>query len=169
MEMIKLLLSILQLLIIVITSLWAYFRFRKENPLHPRIEFDLDCKFYGPQLDFYLASMTISVRNKGNVEHRFEEIRLKIRGICIDTPLAEFERFPPMLEFPIELVKTVNIVPKALGYYFVRPNVNQAFNFTSRIPANIRFIKVKASFKYQRSDEIHTAVGVFDIQEKISL
>ena len=155
----------LQLLIILVSALWAFFRFRKEGPLHPRIEFDVNCKFFGPHHNAYLTCFTINASNKGNVEHKFNEIRLKVLGIRTNEPLKEFEAYAPMVEFPHIILKEINIVPEDFGYFFVRPGVNQAFNFTTSIPAEIRFILVRATFKYKSTNKPHTAERVFEVKE----
>ncbi len=139
-NLIDVIIKSIQLLIILISAMWAYFRFRKEHPLHPRIEFDINCKFFGPQQNSYLTSFTISANNKGNVEHEFSEIRLRVLGIKTGQPLTDFLERPPMANFPVEIMKGVNIVPPKFKRFFVRPGVNQAFNYTTQVHENIRFI-----------------------------
>lgn len=156
----------IQLLVILLSAIWAYFRFRREGPLHPRIEFGIDCKFYGPQSNSYLTSFSVTANNKGNVEHKFKEIRLRVLGIKANQTFTEFERYPPMVNFPEIIMKRVNIVPPTYGYYFVRPNVNQTFNYTTQIQADIRFIIVRATFEYQKTEEIHTTEQVFEVKEE---
>ena len=163
-NLIDVILNSIELLILIISGVWAYFRFRKEDPLYPRIEFDINCKFLGPQQNSYLTSFTISANNKGNVEHKFSEIRLRVRGIKEGEPLTEFKKYSPMVNFPEELMKDVNIVPTKFKYFFVRPGVNQAFNYVTQIPGNIRYIIVRATFEYQRTDELHTAEKVFEVK-----
>lgn len=158
----------IQLLTIIVGALWAYFRFRKEDPLHPRIEFDIDCKFFGPQQNSYLASFTVSASNKGNVEHKFSEIRLRVRGIKINEPLTEFKEYSPMVNFPEKIMEGVNIVPSKFGYFFVRPGVNQGFHYATQVSGDIRFIIVRATFKYKITDELHTAEKVFEVKEEIN-
>jgi hypothetical protein len=109
-DLIGIILNSTQLLILLISAVWAFFRFQKEGPLHPRIEFDINCRFFGPQKNSYLASFIISANNKGNVEHRFSEIRLKVRGIKTDDLLEEFKEYPPMVNFPMGIMKGINIV-----------------------------------------------------------
>jgi hypothetical protein len=157
-------LNSIQLLVLLVSALWAYFRFRKEDPLLPRIEFEINCQFFGPQQNSYLAAFIITANNKGNVEHRFSEIRLKVRGIKAGETLSEFKDFAPMVNFPVEIIKGVNIVPTKFGYFFVRPGVNQTFNYATQIPEHICFIIVRATFKYEETDELHTAERVFEVK-----
>jgi hypothetical protein len=39
----------------------------KERTYKPHIQFSIDCKFYGPENDYYLAEFIVSAHNKGNV------------------------------------------------------------------------------------------------------
>ena len=110
-NLVTIIINSIGLVITVIGIIWAYFRFRRENPLYPRIEFNLDCKFFTPQHNSCLTAITISANNKGNIEHKFSEIRIRIRGIKNNEPLKEFKEYPPMVEFPVEVMKGVNIVP----------------------------------------------------------
>ena len=157
-------LNVLELIVLIISAIWAYFRFRKENPLHPRIEFDINCNFLGPQHDSYLTSFIISAHNKGNVEHKFSEIKLRVLGIKTKDTLTDLEGYSPMVKFPQVIMKGVNIVPNKYGYFFVRPGVNQTFNYTTQVLSDIRFIIVRAAFKYQSTNEIHTAEKVFEVK-----
>ena len=157
-------LNAIQAGILVAGAIWAFIRFKMEDPLHPRIEFAIDCKFFGPQAGSYLTVFTVSARNKGNVEHTFAGIRLRVRGIKDKEPLTEFTKYPPMTNFPETIMKEVNIVPPEFKYFFVRPGIDQDFNYVTQIADNIRFIIVRATFKYKKSNELHTAENVFEVK-----
>jgi hypothetical protein len=161
---IGLIISGIQLLVVLGGVVWAFIRFRNEDPLYPRIEFDIKSEFFGPQSNAYLTSFTISANNKGNVEHKFTEIRIRVRGIKKNATLTEFEKYPPMVKFPEKIMEKVNIVPPELKYFFVRPGVNQAFQYATQIPDDIHFIIVRATFKYQSTGELHTAERVFEVK-----
>jgi hypothetical protein len=106
----------------------------------------------------------IHATNRGNVEHRFPEIRLRVRGLRSDAALTAWKGREPLLEFPEEEFETANIVPKKLEYYFARPGVHQRFTFLTSVPASWRFIIARATFKYEATDEIHTAERAFEIK-----
>jgi hypothetical protein len=163
-NLVDMILKSLETFIILVSALWAYFRFKKEDPLYPRIEFDISCNVFGPQQDSYLTSFTVTANNKGYVEHKFSEIHLRVLGIKASEPLMEFQKFPPMVSFPEKILKEINIVPPHYEYYFVRPGVNQEFNFATQIPVNIRFILVRATFIYQSTKEIHSTEKVFEVK-----
>ncbi len=152
-----------QLLIVAATSAWAYYRFRKEGTLDPRIEFDIDCKFFGPHHNYYLASTLITASNKGNIEHKFKEIIIRVRGIHHEDTFQIFKKCPPTIEFKEVIVNDINIIPSKEGYYFVRPGIKQDFSCSYRIDSNIKFISVHARFIYEKTQEPHTTERIFEL------
>jgi hypothetical protein len=157
-------LGITQTAIVIGGTVWAYFRFFREGVHKPRIEFDVECSFLGPQQGRYVAAFMIHAINRGNVEHRFSEIRLRVRGIKSSAALNAWKDHEPLLEFPDQEFETVNIVPKELEYYFVRPGIDQRFSFVTSVPAGWRFIITRATFKYETTDELHTAEKAFEVK-----
>lgn len=155
-------LSAIQLFAILVGGMWAYFRFSREGTHTPRIELDLACTFLesaNPKDSHRVAAFTIHARNKGYIEHKFESISLRLRGIKSDALLAVRE--DKRLEFPEPLMKA-ELIPKEAGYYFVRPGVEQQVTFTTIIPADVRFVLARAEFKYENSDDRHSVEKVFD-------
>src|SRR5258708_19933982 len=69
-----------QLLLLVVGAVWAYYRFWREGSHRRRVEFRIDCVFFGPQQDQYLAEFKLHAVNKGLVVHRFPSIELRVRG-----------------------------------------------------------------------------------------
>jgi hypothetical protein len=153
-----------QTAIIVGGAIWAYIRFFREGMHRPRIELDIECSFFGPQNDRYVAAFVIHATNRGNIEHRFNEIRLRVRGIKSDMPLQALKEHEPLLAFPEEDFDTVNIIAKKPRYYFVRPGVHQKFSFVTSIPASWKFVLARASFKYEASNELHTSERAFEVK-----
>ena len=99
------------------------------------------------------------VENKGNVEQRFDDIRVSIRGI-VEAPLKELEGYEPRLEFPLKLADA-SLVANKLKYYFVRPKVKQKFPLVVKIPSGNIVILVRATFRYENTNEIHSAERSF--------
>ena len=67
----------------------------------PHIEFDIDCKFFGPHQGKYAAEFILSANNKGITKHEFTSIILRVLGIKQDAPLAYWtRRYEHRLEFP---------------------------------------------------------------------
>lgn len=153
----------LQFIGVVVGAFWVFTRFRREGPNQPRIEFTIACRFLGPVDGEYVAAFEIYANNKGYVEHRFTEIRLKVLGIKHDEKLSEWRTHEPRLYFPTTLVRGVNLVPEELEYYFVRPGVDQSFSFVTRVPAEFRFLAARATFKYRATGDIHTSERVFEV------
>jgi len=54
----------------------------------PQIEFSIDCKFHGPQRDWYIVEVLLTVRNRGRVKQEFHQVTLRIRGIEQDQALS---------------------------------------------------------------------------------
>jgi hypothetical protein len=67
------------------------------------------------------------------------------------------------INFPEKIMEGINIVPPKFGYFFVRPNVNQSFNYVTHVSEEIRFIIVRATFKYKITGDIHAAEKVFEV------
>ena len=146
---------------------WAYFRFKKEGVHSPRIELDLDCAFLGPQQGNYVAAFSIYAENKGQVEHRFKEIRLRVRGIRRNEVLVEWDERRPMLLFPDLIMSKANVVPPDYKYFFVRPSVRQRISYVTPISEEFSFILARLTFMYGSSNEIHTAERVFEVPEAL--
>jgi hypothetical protein len=169
---IELLTQIIETLTIVIGGAWGIYKFLWENPLKPKVEFDFDCAFLGAQQGTYLAVFTVHVRNKGIIEHETNEIRITIRGIKNGTFIGLHKKEEmKMAAFPDKLVDEVNIVAKRDDkkykefYYFIRPGINQDFNYVTPIPEGYRFLLVKCSFKYKKDGiSVHTTERVFEVK-----
>ena len=153
----QMILPYIQTAIVIIGAVWAYFRFFREGTHNPRVQFDIDCDFLGPQNGRYVAAFTVTAKNCGHIEQHFKEIRIRMRGIENGVDLITWNERPPLLEFPLEEFDTYNIIPSRSEYFFVRPGVEQRFSFVTSVPENWKFILARATFKYQKTNEIHTA------------
>ena len=153
-----------EIAIAIVGGIWVYKRFRHEGAAKPRIEFDVRCRFLGPIQDAYVAAFEVHAKNCGLVEHRFQEIRLKVLAIRSDATLQMWQGHEPRLLFPEQLVRGVNLVPRELGYYFVRPGVDQSFSYVIPIPKDLRFLVARATFLYEATGDLHTAERVFEVR-----
>lgn len=156
--------AVLQTVGVGIGALWAYLRFWREGIHRPRIEFDIQCTFLGVQNNARVISFAAMAKNKGNVEHRFSRVSLRVRGIKATGTLGR--RPDERLDFPDPLLKA-ELVPEEFGYYFVRPGVEQPFTFTTTIPSDTRFILARAAFKYENSEDLHTSERVFEVPQAV--
>jgi hypothetical protein len=157
-------LSLATLLTVLAAGAWAYFRFSREGAHKPRIEFDLECAFFGPQRGVFVMAFSIYADNKGQLEHRFDEIRLRVRAIRRNHLLEEWEVRRPLLLFPEVVIQRANVVPPEYGYFFVRPGVRQRISYVTSIPAEFSFILARITFRYQRTGDVHTAERAFEIR-----
>jgi hypothetical protein len=128
-----------------------------------RIEFDVDCEFLGPQSGRFVAAFSIYADNKGQVEHRFDEIRLRVRGIRRDSPLLDWGARAPLLAFPEEIIARANVVPPEFGYFFARPGVRQRVSFVTSVPSDQAFLLARVTFRYKGSSDLHTAERAFEV------
>jgi hypothetical protein len=151
----------LQLLAVIAGGIWVFFRFRREGSHTPKVEFDIEGKFFGPQCDWYLAEFVMSVKNKGLVRHKFTVITLRVRGIQSATPVTIWGD-TQRVEFPERIVGDANVMHKPkYNSIFVEPGVTQRVTFVARIPAGIRFVVARAEFEYD-TGRTHSAERVFE-------
>ena len=159
-------LAIIQTIVVIIGAVWAYFRFFREGTHNPRVQFNIDCEFLGPQNGRYIAAFTVTAKNCGHIEQHFLEIRVRVRGIEDGANLDTWKERPPLLEFHLEEFDTFNIIPERSQYFFVRPCVEQNFSMVTSIPETWKFALARATFKYEKTNEIHTAEKAFLVLAK---
>jgi hypothetical protein len=152
----------LKIVLAIAAATFAYFRFFREGEHKQRIQFDIDCKELGVTSSEKIIEIGSNAENKGNVEQRFDDIRVVLRGLEEGKPLSELEEYKPRLAFPVPLAKA-SLIPKKWGYFFVRPHVSQRFPLVLRIPRNISHILVRCTFQYQGTDDVHSAERAFDL------
>lgn len=164
-NMLDVILGVTQTVVVLVAAIWAYFRLFREGIHKPRIELDVECSFHGPQNDRYVAAFIIHATNRGNVEQIFPEIRLRVRGIESAADLNAWKGHEPLLEFANEEFDTVDIIPKSMEYYFVRPGVHQKFSYVTSVTASWRFVIARATFKYEATNEVHTVERAFEVRD----
>jgi hypothetical protein len=119
----------------------------------PHIEFDIDCKFFGPHQGKYAAEFILTANNKGITKHEFTSIILRLRGIKQDAPLSFWtRRYEHRLEFPEKIVED-EVKPKNLDYIFVEPGVTQRLSYITIIDTEIKYITAREKIYYE---VIHT-------------
>lgn len=151
--------EIIGLLVVVSSAAFAYIRFFREGTHKQRIEFDLELVDLNQVGNERIVEVGVLVENKGYVEHRFDQIHLKIRGIEGNSELGELEGYEPRLKFPLEL-HTADLIIEKDEYYFVRPKVKQRFPLTVKIPASVSHLLIGAEFLYSDGD-FHKAERAF--------
>jgi hypothetical protein len=155
--------EIIKITLALVAALFTYFQFFREGKHKQRIQFDIDCKKLGVVSNEQIIEIACIAENKGNVEQRFDDIRVVIRGIEKDSSLLELEGNAPRLAFPLKLA-SASLVQKKWEYYFVRPHVEQRFPLVVRIPQNVMHILVRSTFKYKNTSDIHSAERAFSLE-----
>ncbi|MEK6337359.1 MAG: hypothetical protein AABM67_20750 [Acidobacteriota bacterium] len=150
-----------QLVLLVVGALWAYYRFWREGSHRRRVEFSIDCNFFGPQQEQYLAEFRLHAVNKGVVVHRFPSIELRVLGLKKSDPISFWEDRKPRVEFPHKVMQA-EIVHDKYSYIFVEPGVEQVITYVTTFPAEYRFILARAEFRYDRRNP-HSAEKVFEL------
>jgi hypothetical protein len=151
-----------QLGFLVAGAFWAYYRFWREGSHRRRIEFSIDCIFFGPQQDQYLTQFRLHAVNKGLVVHRFPNIELRVRGIKTSEEISFWLDRWPRVEFPHKIMQA-EIVHEKYSYIFVEPGVEQVISYVTKIPAEYHFIIARAEFRYDRRNP-HSAENVFEVK-----
>ena len=138
-------------------------REKTERTYIPQVEFNVDCNFYGPHQDFYLAEILLTVHNKGRVKQEFKDVTLRIRGIEENQPLMHWKGREPRLYFPIKLVDDVPVVPASASYFFAEPGEEHLFTYVTKIPSSINYVLVYSTFSYENGTS-HDAERVFPVR-----
>ena len=155
--------EVIKIGLVVIAALFTYYKFFREGTHRQRIEFDIDLQDLGARKSDRVIEIGALAVNKGNVEQKFNSMRLRIRGIDINSELVELEKHKPRLVFPIDSKNKWEMIPKKYSPFFVRPGVKQRFPIVLKIPAEWTHILVKITFKYRGTDNVHVSERAFQI------
>lgn len=139
-----------------------------ERRYEPHIEFKIDCQFFGPIENQYLANFLLIAINRGHVQHRFPSIMLRVLGIKRKETFQYWKEREPRAKFPHNLFeeagfeKEAEVVPPRWNYILVEPGVAQQINFSTVIPVDYSFIVARAEFHYDKFTP-HSVEGVFSV------
>ena len=134
----------------------------KKRTYSPHIEFEITCHFYGSQKGNMVAEFLLTARNKGLIRQEFRNIIMRVRGIEQKKDLSCWSGHEPRLDFPIELVDDVSLLPPGYNYFFIEPGIEQVFTYVTKIPSSVAFILAHAAFEYDRFTP-HTTERVFTV------
>ena len=157
----------LKLLIGVGAAAFTYFKFFREGAHRQRIQFDVDCRDLGLFGGERIVEIGCTAANKGNVEQRFDDIRLTVRAIKPGDTLNEIAGHEPRLAFPA-LCRAVPLISTKYEYFFVRPKVEQRFPLLLRIPPSCTHLHVRSTFKYKGTNDVHSAERAFSVSDRAS-
>lgn len=152
----------LKVLLAIGAAIFTYFRFFREGTHKQRIEFDIDCSDLGEVGNERIIEIGCIAENKGNVEQRFDDIRVTLRGIQEGESLSEIKGHEPRLSFPTEIVEA-SLIPDRWEYFFVRPKVKQRFPLVIRVPGKCNYVHVRSTFRYKGTNDIHSAERAFQL------
>jgi hypothetical protein len=168
-DTLKLLLEVIQTIVILLAAFWTYMRFFREGVHRDRIEMDIACEVLETSYGQCALAFRISATNRGHIDFRFPDLRLRVRGMKRGQELTTKEiqtltGGTPYLEFTEGEGKSHSIIPKSARYFFVRPGVTQHFSYAMVVPASWSMVSARATFKYPRTNELHTAEKVFRLK-----
>jgi hypothetical protein len=160
----QIILEVIKICLALAAAFFTYFQFFREGRHKQRIQFDIHCRDLGIVKNERIVEIGCIAENKGNVEQKFDDIRVVVRGLDKSSPLHEMENHAPRLDFPEELSKA-SLISKKWQYYFVRPHVTQRFPLVVKLPQSISHILVRSTFRYQGSGDIHSAERAFGLEK----
>jgi len=153
--------SLASVIAIVAAAWW----FLVTTKFKPRIQFDLDCKFFplGQNADFLVAELQFIFENKGFVEHKLYNLNLSVHALESETALKRKERTNELV-FKKRILEQISLVPEKYKFYFVRPGARQVITHIFTVPKDASVIRVTSSFDYVRSDKFpHTSRRIFRV------
>ena len=155
--------EIIKVSLVVIAALFTYYKFFREGTHNQRIEFDIDFLNLGLKNTERIIEIGALAENKGNVEQKFNSMRLRVRGIDDQSELIELKDHMPRLSFPVGSNNKWEMIPRKYKYFFVRPKVKQRFPIVIKIPLDWTHIQVKITFRYKGTRDIHVSERAFQI------
>lgn len=114
----------------------------------PHIELRIDCQFFGPRQEQFLASFLLIANNRGHVVHQFPSIRLRVRGIK-DESFQYWKGREPRAHFPHKIFEA-EVVPPDWNFIYVEPGVAHQITFNTVIPADYSYLLAHAEFHYEK-------------------
>ncbi|NET32107.1 MAG: hypothetical protein F6K19_08895 [Cyanothece sp. SIO1E1] len=161
-EEIKILISAIQLAVVLIGAIWAYFRLWKEGILRARIQFEIECQSFKARQKEIPIEFRIILKNKGLTKHKFNSIKLRVRGIKKNEGLELWKGNEPRLLFPHKLIDNEVIFKKKFSYVFVEPGVEQILNYNVMLPVEQELILARAEFEYDENKS-HSIEKMFEL------
>lgn len=141
----------------IIGGIWVYQRYIRQQERYPNINFTADINVIGKQEGNWVVELIAIIENKGKAQHKMEEFDFDVYGINKEDKITDDANFGGQVNFG-HLIKKGSFLPKKWEYFFVDPGTSAKYSFLARIPEEITFIVLHASFKYHaRKDSGHTA------------
>ena len=150
----------LQALALVVVGGWVLYKIQTERTHYPHMEFSINCNFYGPHGNNYVAEYLISINNRGFVQQGFKEILLGVHGIDENEPEVSLwknnqpgygKSYDDRLFCPTQLIKNQNVIPERYELYLVEPNCEETIRYVTIIPSNVKYILAHAEYLYSNT------------------
>lgn len=145
----------------------------------PRVDYDLDCRFFGPQQGRYVAELSLKAVNKGEVRRVFESIEFRVLGMRRDVEPCYWGSGKLRAAFPKVLMKD-DMMRSPEHKYYVEPGVGQLFSYTTLVPGVYSYVLVRAKVtRFSESDplphepedprdRVFTVERVFEVKPTLS-
>jgi hypothetical protein len=145
----------------VVAGYWGFVRWRRQDELFPRVNFEVSACFLGVQGDHVVTELVAVLENKGDVPLKIHNFTFKLLGLARS---ASAEKGPARIRgqllFPTVLDEG-EFVPRSWEYSFVYPGVKTEYNFVTVIPRDIAFVRMQGDFEYlERKGASHHAAKV---------
>lgn len=146
---------------------------RKERRYAAHIEIKIDCHFFEQRNNRFLVNFLLTAANRGYVDYRIENIRLRVRGIkkldqkfqywgdvCEVLPMGYKHR----AYFP-DLIIEAEMVPSRKGFIHLEPGVMHQISYPTIIPADYSHILAFVEFQYRddNKDWPHNIEAIFGV------
>lgn len=143
---------------------WAFVKWRRQDELFPRINFEVSANFVGLQGDHVVTELVAVLENKGQVPLKIHHFSFKLRGLSNAAAIEKgAAAIRGQLLFPVVLEEG-EFVPTSWDYSFVYPGVKTEYNFVTAIPRTIAFVRMQGDFEYTgRRDSSHHAAKILAV------
>ncbi|WP_437522582.1 hypothetical protein WME79_31900 [Sorangium sp. So ce726] len=143
---------------------WAVVRWRKQDELFPRVNFEVSANFVGFHGDSVITELVAVLENKGQVPLKIRPFSFKVRGLGKEATLQKGSaNVRGQLLFPT-LLEEGDFVPASWDHSFVYPGVRTEYNFVIAIPKTVAFIRMQGDFQYLgRQDATHHAAKILAV------
>ena len=151
----------------IVGVFWALLKWKKQDELFPRINFEVSANFLGFQDDKVITELVAVLENKGQVPLKISDFSFKLRGLRVSDRLEKGpDAIRGQLLFPAVLEQG-DFVPRSWNYSFVYPGVRTEYNFVMAIPSDVAFVRMEAAFVYLgRANDSHHAAKILAVPSK---
>ena len=144
---------------------WAFVKWRSQDELFPRVNFEVSANFLGLQGEHVVTELVAVLENTGQVPLRIRNFSFKLRGLGKTSSVEKGpEAIRGQLLFPV-ILDEGEFVPKTWEHTFVYPGVKTEYNFVTAIPGTIAFVRMQGDFEYLgRRNSSHHAARVLAVE-----